>query len=334
MQSAIEKLKTQIERLSRIRLGNLPTPLEDLPRLSKLLAGPRILVKHDDYTGFGGGGNKIRKLEFIMADALNKEVDVVITAGGVQSNHARETAAAARKLGMNCVLVLVGEEPECYDGNLLLDRLFCAEVQFVRNFMEVNKVMENIADDLRKRGCMPYIIPLGGICPLGVIGYADCVLELIEQARKMGIRIDYIVTATGSGGTQAGLILGVKALNLDTKVLGISVGTKAKLQPLIANVVNDAAKLLELDLTVTSDEILIYDDYVGPGYGKCNQEIIDTIKLFSKTEAILLDPVYTGKAAWGLVDLIKKGKFEKKENVLFIHTGGIPVLPVYKNEFK
>lgn len=325
----------QIGKLPRIRLANLPTPLEEMPRLSKVLGGPRLWIKRDDYTGLALGGNKVRKLEFVMADAINKGANVVITTGDVQSNHARATAAAASKLGVKAVLVLYGEEPKECDGNLLLDHIFGADIRFVPDGVDVPAIMRDIAKELESEGHTPYTIPSGASYPVGAVGYVNAALEMLEQANDMGMEINYVVHAVGSGGTQAGLVLGNKALNTKVRVVGISVGPRRDpLAKRTAEIANGISKMLSMDTTVNPDEILIMDDYVGEEHVTSAREVVNAIRLVARTEGILLDPEYTGVAMAGLIDLIKKGHFETQNNVVFIHTGGTPIIFAHKKELK
>jgi len=326
----------QISKLPRVKFANLPTPLEEMPRLSKLLGGPKLWVKRDDQTGLAIGGNKVRKAEFAMADAIKKGANVVITTGAVQSNHARTIAAAAAKLGLKAVLVLRGKEPEGYNGNLLLDYLMGAELRFFDvKREEIPKIMEEVARELEDEGQTPYIIPGGASYPIGAIGYVNAALELLNQANERGIKVDYIVHAAGSGGTQAGLVLGNKALNTGIKVLSISIGPpKERLIEAAVKIADGSAKLLDIDVSVNLNDMTVNDEYVGGGYQVLSKEVVDTMKLVAKTEGILLDPVYTGKAMAGLIDLIKQGYFEKGESVVFFHTGGAPALFVYRNQLK
>ncbi len=316
--------------LPRIRLAHLPTPLEHLPRLSKQLGGPNIWIKRDDLTGPSFGGNKVRKLEFVMADAVNKGANVVITTGGVQSNHARATAAVASKLGLKAVLVLRGEEPSEVNGNLLLDRFFGAEIRFFPvEREEIPRIMEEVADELRKNGEKPYIIPLGASYPIGAVGYANSVIEIYNQSKEIGLNIDWIVHAAGSGGTQAGLVYGIKMLRMDAKVLGISMGPDAEsLRRASLEIIEGISSLLNVDVKVSTREVRVIDDYAGEE-GKISKEVVEAIKTLARTEGIMLDPVYTAKAMAGTIDLIRNGFFDANENLLFIHSGGLPGLFAY-----
>jgi len=324
----------QIGKLPRVRLATLPTPLEEAPRLTKMLDGPKILFKRDDNNGFALGGNKARKLEFLLADAIKDGADTIITTGGLQSNHARLTAAAAKKYGMRPILVLRGDETAESNGNLLLDQLLDAEIRTVpsdlRNTMPV---MEDIAEEVRDSGGAPYIVPSGGSNPIGAIAYANAMLEIVSQAVEMNTKVDHIAFSSGSGGTQGGLLFGAKALNFEGKVLGISDG--ASRDPLIHKIVdiaNGCARLIDSHVSVSLKEVDFLDQYAGKGYGILQKEVFDAMVAVARVEGIFLDPVYTGKAMWGLMDLIRQGYFEKDETVVFIHTGGIPALFAYRKE--
>jgi len=329
----MENISELINRLPRVKLANLPTPLEEMPRLSKLLGGPRLWIKRDDLTGLCFGGNKVRKLEFEMAEAKKRGADVVISGGAPQSNHARTVATAARKLGMKTVLVLRGEEPKEYNGNLLLDRIFGVDIRFVRaEWHETGTITKKVFEELQGEGHTPYIIYFSS--PSGSVGYVNAFLELTAQARRMKLKIDHILHAAGSGGTQAGLIVGKKALKAGIDVIGISVEPDGDwLLNTTIEIANGCAKLLSLDFSVTSEDVKLLYDYAGQGHGVLTKEVIDTIKFVAETEGILLDPVYTGKAMAGLIDLVKQGRFGNRENVVFLHTGGLPAIFAY-NEFK
>ena len=324
----------KIGRLPRVRLATLPTPLEEAPRLTKMLGGPRILFKRDDNDGFALGGNKARKLEFLIADAMQKGADTIITTGGVQSNHARITAAAAKRYGMRPILVLRGDSSAEYDGNLLLDKLFGAEIRIVAPDMrDTMPIMQDIAEEMRDGGREPYIIPSGGSNPVGAIAYSNAMLEIISQAVEMSVKVDHVVFASGSGGTQGGLLFGAKALNFQGRILGISDGaSRDPLASKIVEIANGCARLIDSHVSVSLKDVDFLDQYAGKGYGILQKEVVDAIMTVAGTEGILLDPVYTGKAMWGLMDLIHQGYFEKDETVVFIHTGGTPALFAYRKE--
>jgi D-cysteine desulfhydrase family pyridoxal phosphate-dependent enzyme len=325
----------QIGHLPRVRLAALPTPLDEAARFSKALRGPRILIKRDDNTGLAMGGNKARKLEFLMGEALAKGVDVVLTTGAVQSNHARMTIAAANKLGIKTILVLRGDEPQEVQGNLLLDRILGAEIRVVKgDYDRTQQEMESIAADLRRRGHTPMVIPVGGATPSGSLGYVTMMLELVSQLNAMGLKATHLVHASGSGGTQAGLILGAKALNTGIKIVGISVSRKRDpLRERVAGIADEASKLVQADCRMTTNDAEVYDEYIGEGYGIPTKECVDAIKVVAETEGILLDPVYTSKAMAGLIDLVGKGKITREDTVVFLHTGGTPALFAYRHLF-
>ncbi|MDR5694318.1 MAG: D-cysteine desulfhydrase family protein [Armatimonadota bacterium] len=319
----------QLGRFPRVKLASLPTPLEEMPRLTEILGGPRLLIKRDDLTGLAMGGNKARKLEFLLGEARSRGADVVVTTGALQSNHARMTAAAAQKLGLRAILVLSGEEPAEYQGNLLLDALFGAEVRVIQSEEEyiLHATMEDVARELSREGHRPYLIPLGGSTGLGACAYIEAALELLLQANAMGVAVDAIVHATSSGGTQAGLFVGTKLTQAHIKVVGISAGPPREVvERRVASIVEEVARLLQLDLRAHPDDLIVLDGYVGDGYGIPTPQCIDAIRLLARTEGILLDPVYTGKAMAGLIDLIRQGHFDPSQTVVFWHTGGIPAL--------
>jgi L-cysteate sulfo-lyase len=320
------------DKVSRISLGHLPTPLHALPRLTEKLGGPQLFVKRDDQTGLATGGNKTRKLEFLVADALERKADTLITAGAPQSNHARQTAAAAARAGMRCVLVLRGQPPAEPQGNLLLDELLGAQIRWAeRN--AVPATMEAVAAELRTQGRAPYIIPYGGSNPVGATGYVAAMEELMEQARQMDLRLDRIVFASSSGGTQAGLVVGAKATGYSNQVLGISVDQKREdLQALVAQLATATATHLKLDLEFAPGDIAVNANYLGAGYGVMGEPEREAIRLAAEMEGLLLDPVYTGRAFAGMIDLIRKGEIRRKESVLFWHTGGTPALFAYAQE--
>ena len=319
----------QIGNLPRIRLANLPTPLEEAPRLTKFLGGPRIWLKRDDLTGLAMGGNKARKLEFLLGQARADNCDVVITVGAVQSNHARMTAAAARRLGMDAVLVLNGEDPGHAQGNLLLDRIFGADVRIVQTDDDyvLMGVVDDVARHLRKDGRRPYVIPRGGSNAFGAAAYMTAALELLTQANQMGVRVDAIVHASTSGGTQSGLYTGTKVTESGVQVIGISAGPKKEIVARrVLGIVEDLAQLLELRWRPHPDDIIVHDEFVGERYWVPTPECLGAIRLLARTEGVLLDPVYTGKAMAGLRGLVASERFRPEQNVVFWHTGGQPAL--------
>ena len=317
-----------LSRFPRVSLAHLPTPLEHLPRLSKHLGGPKIYVKRDDCTGLGTGGNKTRKLEFLMADAMQKNADVIITQGAVQSNHARQTAAAACKLGMACELIFekrVADAPDAYlnSGNVLLDRIYGANISEVEKGSDMNAAMEAVAEDLRKQGKTPYIVPGGGSNPIGALGYVDCALECLSQANRDGIVIDHIVHATGSAGTQAGLVVGLKASHANIPLLGIGVNAPKDVQEeKVYKLAVETADYVGAPGIVVREDVVANCDYVGPGYGVPTEGMNEAVMLLARMEGLLFDPVYSGKGLAGMIDLIHKGLFSGANSIVFVHTGG------------
>ena len=334
-----EKLQRRIDQVPRVRLVNLPTPLEKMPRLASALNGPQLWVKREDCTGLAFGGNKERKAEFALGDALRKKADVVITVGPLQSNHSRATAAAATKLGLKVVLVITGEKPSSYDGNLLLNNLLGAEIRFLEgkpSKLAKTRLMQEIAADLKKKGHVPYIIPAGASYPPGAVAYVNAMLELLTQAQKNGFQVGTLVHAAGSGGTQAGLVLANKALGSEVEVLGICAEPhiKDKLVEETVEIAKGAAELLGIDVSVEPEDVILNENYAGKAYEIPPPEALSAIKLVAQTEGIMLDPIYTGRAMAGLIDLIRQGHFEKNDNVVFMHTGGTPALFPYRKYFQ
>lgn len=308
--------------IERVQLAQLPTPIETLPHLTKLLGGPQLFIKRDDLTGLGFGGNKTRKLEYLAADAQAKGCQTLISTGAVQSNHCRQVAAAAARLGMGCILVLAGEKPKEPQGNLSLDLLSGAEITFVPKDQR-DQALAEITKKAEAENRKPYLIPYGGSNAIGALGYRHAMLELDRQ----GLNPDWIVFATSSGGTQAGMLLGAREIGSQARILGISVDKPAReFSETIAEVANAGAELLRLETRFHSEKILVNDNYCAPGYGVMTPAEKEAILLFARQEAILLDPVYTGRAAAGLLDLISQGYFKPDEKVLFWHTGGTPAL--------
>lgn len=318
-----------LARFPRLSLGHFPTPLEPLENLSVLLGGPKIWIKRDDATGLATGGNKTRKLEFLLADALAKNADVIITQGATQSNHVRQTIAGAAKLGLASKVLLekrVTDFGEDYQrsGNILLDELLGGEiVAHLPGGTDMQKAMEEYAEQLREQGHRPYVIPGGGSNAIGALGYVACAEELLFQSSQLRLRIDHVVHATGSTGTQAGLVAGFTATNSHVPVLGISVrAPKAKQEENVWNLASRTRELLGVTGDLPREAVAANSDYVGDGYGLPTEGMLEALTLFARHEGILLDPVYSGKGAAGLIDLIRKGYFTHDENVVFIHTGG------------
>lgn len=315
--------------LPRIHLTSLPTPLEPLAQLGKVLDGPRLFIKRDDLTGLAGGGNKTRKLELLVADAQLKRADTLITVGAGQSNHCRQTAAAAARMGLRCILVLRGYPPAAPVGNLLLDHLLGAEICWSGDRTR-EEVMDEVVARERSSGRNPYPIPLGGSNPLGAAGYAAAMDELARQTTE---RFDRIIFASSSGGTHAGLAAGAVMTGFRGQVLGISIDEDlASLQQMVAEIATGVCRLLGEPRTFHPGDIVANADYLGAGYAIMGPPEREAIDLFARHEGILLDPVYTGRAAAGMIDLIRRGTIGKDETVLFWHTGGVPALWAYADE--
>jgi len=308
--------------IPRLRFAHLPTPIEPLPRLSAYLNGPCMFVKRDDQTGLAFGGNKTRKLEFLVAEAQAQGADTLLSAGALQSNHCRQTAAAAAKFGFKCILVLVGQPPVQASANLLLDRLFGAEIVWVEKSRR-DAVLQETFEKTSAQGKKPYLVPYGGSSPTGALGYVFAMEEFVGQK----VKADWIVFASSSGGTQAGLVLGRRVFGYKGKVLGISIDEPQRiLQERVAKLASETSERLGPRIEFAADEVLVNDKYATSGYGVLTGAERAAISLFAKYEGLLLDPVYTGRAAAGLIDLIRKGFFKKDETVLFWHTGGQPAL--------
>lgn len=328
-----------LDKFARVNLAHLPTPLEPLPRLSQALGGPEIWVKRDDCTGLATGGNKTRKLEFLIAEAQVQGAEVVITGGALQSNHARQTAAAAAKVGMKCLLLLengLNSQNSLYlrNGNMLLHRLHGAEIQEVPVNSDFNALLDNAVLEYAKNNVKAYPIPIGGSNATGALGYVDCALELSNQMQEMDLSFDHLVMATGSSGTQAGLIAGLKQTDLNLPVHGMCVSsTKDEKEAKVRALTLEILKLIYSDTILHDLDVIANSDYVGEGYAIPTSSTIEAIKLVAETEGLLLDPVYTGKAMAGLIDYVRKGKFRKDERVVFLHTGGPVALFAYEDEF-
>ena len=327
----------QIGEIDRVRIGTFPTPLQELSNLSDRLGGPRLFVKRDDLTGLGLGGNKLRKLEYAMAEASSLGATTIITIGGPQSNHVRLTTAAANRLGLKTILVLRGEEPPRASGNLLIDRILgAAEIHFVgaegfASKSEVDRIAdekaETIAERLRSSGEIPYLIPNGCKAIHGALGYASCVLEIVMQLNALGMAPTAIVCAVGTSSTQTGLVLGSHLYTRGVaRVHGISVVATSgeDLERRIAGQLDNACRELGIDPPVPHDAVHVHGAYVGDGYGLPTDAMYDAVLLTARTEGIVFDPVYTGKAMSGLIDLVRSGTFTSEDVVVFLHTGGVP----------
>jgi L-cysteate sulfo-lyase len=327
-----------LSRFPRIHLAHLPTPLERLTRLSEHLGGPNIYVKRDDCTGLATGGNKTRKLEFLMAEAVAQGADTVITQGAVQSNHARQTAAAAARLGMRCELLFENRiahpgEEYLHSGNVFLDRLFDAQTRHFPAGTDMNAAMEERAAALREKGFKPYVIPGGGSNPVGALGYVNCALELLHQANSQGLKIDHLIHATGSAGTQAGLVAGLCATHAGIPVLGIGVNAPRDVQEQrVYDLAVATAALVGAAGCVAREDVVANCDYIGEGYGVPTEGMREALLLLARLEGLLFDPVYSGKALAGMIALIRQGAFKRGENLLFLHTGGSAALFGYLND--
>lgn len=325
--TAVRKPEASIPRL---RFAHLPTPLEELPRLTELLGGPRLFVKRDDQTGLALGGNKTRKLEFLVAQALAEGADTLVSAGALQSNHCRQTAAAAAKFGLRCVLVLTGEEEARASGNLILDRILGARIVHVRDRKARDSTLKETFESRIREGGKPFLIPYGGSSAVGALAYAFALEELLLQARSGaagGIVPDCVVFGTSSGGTHAGLVLGKRLHGYSGEILGISIDeSESWLQDRVSALASDASELLGARIDFRREDVRASDAYCRAGYGVLTQAEREAISLFGCTEGLLLDPVYTGRAAAGLIDLISRGYFRKDQTVVFWHTGGQPAL--------
>ena len=327
-----------LARFPRVSLAHLPTPLERLPRLSEHLGGPEIWVKRDDCTGLASGGNKTRKLEFAMAAALADGADTIVTVGAVQSNHVRQTAAAAAKLGLNCEVLLenrIREPSATYaeSGNVLLDRLFGAVLHRCPGGADLDAEIDAHVRRIRDGGGKPYVIPGGASNAIGALGYVNCAMELLAQANDRGLVIDHLVTATGSAGTQAGLVVGLRATHSHVPLLGIGVSAaQAEQERKVFELAAETAELIGAPGIVGRDDVVANGDYVGEAYGVPTPEMNAAILTLARLEGLLFDPVYSGKALAGLFDLVGRGYFDGADNVVFLHTGGSAALFAYADQ--
>lgn len=309
--------------IARVDLAHLPTPIEPLPRLSRALGGPSLFVKRDDQTGLAFGGNKTRKLEFLIGEAREQGAKTLISGGALQSNHCRQTAAAAARFGFDCVLVLNGDAPAQASANLLLDNLLGAEIIIIPDRKDRDRVLTETHEKCRSEGRQPYLVPYGGSSPTGVLGYAFAIEELAGQEAP----VDWIVFASSSGGTHAGLLLGQRLFGETGKLLGISIDESEQwLKSQVSGLASAASEKLGQPIHFSPADVSVTADYCQPGYGVLTEAEGEAIRLFASWEGLLLDPVYTGRAGAGLIDLIRKGFFKKEERVLFWHTGGQPAL--------
>jgi len=329
----------QVSRFPRIRLAHTPTPLEHLPNLTRALNGPEIWIKRDDCTGLSTGGNKARKLEFLMAAALEEGADLVITNGAIQSNHARQTAAACARLGLACHLVLENRTGKTdYDyaqnANVLLDLLHGATIERFDALADANGQMLEVAARLKADGRKVYPVPGGGSNATGALGYVNAAMEMIAQTNDAGLRVDHVVHATGSAGTQAGLVVGLEGTSTGIQVLGIGVrAPREKQEENVFRLARLTAEMLGMPDLIRREHVVANCDYVGAGYGFPTEGTLEAIRMLATLEGILLDPVYSGKGMAGLIDLCRKGFFKKGENILFVHTGGSISLTAYAQDF-
>lgn len=321
------------ERFPRYSLANLPTPLEDAPRLSAALGGPRILIKRDDLTGLALGGNKVRKLEWLLGDALAQGADCLITTGALQSNHCRQTAGAAAKAGLPCYLVLRAPFEGEGQGNVLLDELLGARLIRVTDSARTAETIERLIADLRAEGRKPYLIPVGGSTSVGALGYVVAALELKRQLDERNLSATRVYFSSGSAGTQSGLIVGTKAAGATWQLVGVTPGGGAEgLRRQVLSLARETADQIGLGQPISAEEVIVDDRYVGPGYGQLTSECVEAIRLVAQTEGILLDPVYAGKAMVGLIDQARRGTVGRDETIVFLHTGGTPALFAYAEE--
>jgi L-cysteate sulfo-lyase len=324
-------------RFPRVDLCMAPTPIEAMPRLSEKLGGPKLFVKRDDCTGLATGGNKTRKLEFLVADALEQGADMLVTQGAIQSNHVRQTAAAACRFGLKCHAVLehrVPNESDAYknSGNVLLDKIFGATMEFRPSGLDMNAETEAVVERLREAGHRPYFIPGGGSNPIGALGYAVCAQEIVNQSAEQGVRFDWVVTATGSTGTHAGLVAGLHALGSDIPVMGVSVRQPRDRQTEAVYALTERTAEKLGAPGVSKDKVLVDDGYVGEGYGIPAPSTFEAISMTAQSEGILLDPVYSAKGMAGLIGMARSGFLKPSDNVLFLHTGGAVALFAYEDQ--
>jgi L-cysteate sulfo-lyase len=330
----------KLAKFPRLRITHGPTPLEPMKRLSEALGGPNLWIKRDDCTGLASGGNKTRKLEYLMAEALQQGADTVITQGATQSNHARQTVAIAAKLGMHSHILLEDRTGYTVDeyknsGNVFLDHLYGAHVAEVPKDTDMNAAMATLAAELKARGRKPYVIPGGGSNTVGALGYVTCALELMDQANTMGLGVDHLVHATGSAGTQAGLVVGLVGARSQIPVYGVGVrAPKPAQEERVFKLACETADLLGVPGSVAREDVFANCDYVGAGYGLPTPGMIEAVTMTARLEGILLDPVYSGKGMAGLIDLCRKGHFKRGQNVVFLHTGGAVALYGYMHAFK
>lgn len=328
-----------LANLPRVRLANLPTPLHELPNLTQALQGPRIFIKRDDLTGLAMGGNKTRKLEYIMAEALAAKADYIVTGAAFHSNWCTQATAAARRLGMKVALIKTAPhakyDPEDYDGNHLLHFLMGAEMKIVKA-EDFQEVQQETMEELKRKGHRPFLLEATGSTPAGAAGYVNCVLELLAQSVETGLDFNYLVHTSGSGGTQAGLVLGAKAFNTNMKIIASTSGSRKKEEQLanVRNHIQAAQRFLGLNIQVGPEDIVVYDQYAGVSYGAMTEGKVEAIRMLAELEGIFLDPVYTASSMACLIDLCRKGYFKATDRIVFLHTGGSTALFPYKAPLK
>ena len=322
--------KNELAKFRRVSLAHLPTPLEELTQLTHFFGGPDILIKRDDCTGLAMGGNKARKLEFLIADAQDRGFDTIVTGGAIQSNHCRQTIAAATKNGLKCILVLTPSWMKGQNGNLLLDKILGAEIVLTNEGQPWEDKYAEIEQELLGQGKNPYVIPTGGSNALGSLGYVEMINELLAQCQQINRQVNYIVSASGSGGTQAGMVAGNKLNGSPLEVIGVSVGRKKEDSVArISSVAEEVGTLLSQSIVLNEHDVEVLDAYKGDGYGVPTEAGLDEIQRVARLEGIILDPIYTAKAMAALADLVKNGRFSKSDTVVFLHTGGTPALFPY-----
>ncbi|MCH9695437.1 MAG: D-cysteine desulfhydrase [Gammaproteobacteria bacterium] len=330
----------QIDAFPRVALAHLPTPLEHMPRLTEHLGGPDIFVKRDDCTGLATGGNKTRKLEFSMGEAMSRGADTIITVGAIQSNHVRQTAAAACKLEMACEVLLehrVGHPSETYtsSGNVLLDRIFAANLREYPGGTNFDAAMAMVADEVSANGGTPYIVPGGASNSVGALGYVGCGIELLQQFNEQGLAIDHLVTATGSAGTHAGLAVGIRGSGSDLPILGFGVNAAQDVQEeRVYSLASETAELVDAPGCVRREDIVADCNYIGSGYGVPTAAMNEAVLMLARLEGLLFDPVYSGKALAGMIDYVRQGRFEKGQKIVFLHTGGSAGLFAYADTLR
>ncbi len=328
-----ENLLDRVTRVPQVDIGHFPTPLEDCPRLTKALGGPRILIKREDCSGLALGGNKVRQLTFTIGEAVHQGADTIVHGAASQSNHCRQAAATCARLGLKCYLRLSRDHKSVVQGNLLLDHLAGANVEIVDVPFgdELHTVKVALAEELKAEGLKPYVVGGPHATALAAVGFTWCMAEIHRQQETLGVEADWIFAAS-AGGTQAGLVLGAKALGMKIKPFGVAPLSWDNRIERIQQAANAAAAILDLDVSIDNNEVRNTDAFVGKGYGMLTPKCADAIKLVAQTEGIFLDPVYSGKAMAGLIDHIERGQLTSDDTVIFLHTGGTPQLFVYNEE--